>query len=206
MASTVAVLGSPVSHNGDTETVRTLCLCCQDAHGLSRFASPSGSGRACGLHLPRTRMNQEMRSTEGILGWVFERKWSAQGSSPARSCRCCRAGNGTRLLRRPALGAGLGRCGTFGELVHDRCQRCPAPCATAEQIADVDAALTDAGLPLVFDTRTDKLLKSNDHGIQHLSDTVVPIILDVVGDAAIPCLGTDGRRTATTREALRGRT
>ena len=64
-----------------------------------------------------------------------------------------------------------------------------APCATAEQIADVDAALTDAGLPLVFDTRTDKLLKNNDHGIQHLSDTVVPIILDVVGDAAIPCLG-----------------
>ena len=63
-----------------------------------------------------------------------------------------------------------------------------APCATADQLGQVDAALTQAGLPVVFDTRTDKVLPSNGHGIVHIDEAYVPIIVGVLGDAAGPCL------------------
>jgi hypothetical protein len=64
-----------------------------------------------------------------------------------------------------------------------------APCATGDQLAQLDAALTQAGLPLVFDTRTDKTLPDNGHGILHIDETYVPIISGILGDAAGPCLG-----------------
>ena len=62
------------------------------------------------------------------------------------------------------------------------------PCATGDQLAQVDAALTQAGLPLVFDTRTDKVLPDNGHGIQHIDTAYVPIIMGIMGVAAGPCL------------------
>jgi hypothetical protein len=61
-------------------------------------------------------------------------------------------------------------------------------CVTTQQLQEIDTALENAGLPLVFDTRTDKILPSNGHGIMHIDDTYVPIILGVTTDAA-PCLG-----------------
>ncbi len=62
------------------------------------------------------------------------------------------------------------------------------PCLTSQQLAQVDDALTAAGLPLVFDTRSDKVLPSNGHGIVHIDETYVPIIFGIAGDAAGPCL------------------
>jgi hypothetical protein len=61
-------------------------------------------------------------------------------------------------------------------------------CISPAQLATVDAALTQAGLPLVFDTRSDKVLPSNGHGIVHIEDTYIPTILNAVPDAA-KCLG-----------------
>jgi hypothetical protein len=63
-----------------------------------------------------------------------------------------------------------------------------APCA-GSQLPQLDAALTQAGLPVVFDTRTDKTLPDNGHGILHIDTAYGPTITSVLGDAAGPCLG-----------------
>jgi hypothetical protein len=63
-----------------------------------------------------------------------------------------------------------------------------AKCATGDQLTTIDDQLTHAGLPLVFDTRTDKVLPDNGHGIQHIDTAYVPIIVGVLGAAAGPCL------------------
>ncbi len=62
-------------------------------------------------------------------------------------------------------------------------------CLSDAQLAQVDAALTQAGLPLVFDTRTDTTLPDNGHGILHIDETYIPIIFGIAGPAAGPCLG-----------------
>ncbi len=62
-------------------------------------------------------------------------------------------------------------------------------CLSDGQLAQVDTALSQAGLPLVFDTRTDKVLPDNGHGILHIDQTYVPIIFGIAGPAAGPCLG-----------------
>jgi hypothetical protein len=61
-------------------------------------------------------------------------------------------------------------------------------CISPTELAKVDSALTQAGLPLVFDTRSNKVLPSNGHGIVHIEDTYIPIILNAAPDAG-PCLG-----------------
>ena len=60
--------------------------------------------------------------------------------------------------------------------------------ATPTEVAEIDAALGQAGLPLVFDTRTDKVLPDNGHGIQHIDTAYIPIIAGVSSDVA-DCLG-----------------
>lgn len=61
-------------------------------------------------------------------------------------------------------------------------------CASPAQISAIDAALAQAGLPLIAATRTDKLLKSNGHGIEHIDDVYVPIVLANVDGATAQCL------------------
>jgi hypothetical protein len=63
-----------------------------------------------------------------------------------------------------------------------------APCVTSTELVAVDAALTQAGLPLVFDTRTDKVLPNNGHGIQHIDTAYLPI-LETVAPDALACVG-----------------
>lgn len=65
-------------------------------------------------------------------------------------------------------------------------------CASPAQISVIDAALAQAGLPLITATRTDKLLKSNDHGILHIDDAYVPIVLANVDAATADCLNSQG--------------
>jgi hypothetical protein len=57
-----------------------------------------------------------------------------------------------------------------------------------EEIAQVDAALEEAGLPLVFDTFTNGLLPDTGHGIQHIDETYIPIIFGIVSSDVATCL------------------
>ena len=61
-------------------------------------------------------------------------------------------------------------------------------CISSSELQAVDTALTNAGLPLVFDTRSDKTLPNNGHGIQHIDTAYIPIILAAAPDAGA-CLG-----------------
>ena len=51
-------------------------------------------------------------------------------------------------------------------------------------VAAIDLALGQAGLPLIFDTRTDKVLPDNGHGIQHIDTAYIPIISGISPDIA----------------------